>query len=73
MKCETTVLHGAQREKHACVLRPVRCAVFRFHRCLERVLGCPAGSGSSGEGLRRQARLVLGEIFSVAVGYDDNW
>ena len=28
MKCETTVLHGAPREKYACVLLPVRCSVF---------------------------------------------
>ena len=29
---ETTVLHGAQQEKYACVLRPVRCSVFTIRR-----------------------------------------
>ena len=37
-----------------------------FHRCFERVLGRPAGSGLSWEGLRGQARLVLYELGSVA-------
>ena len=30
MRCETTVLHGAQREKYAFALHPVRCSVFRL-------------------------------------------
>ena len=38
-------------------------------RCLDRVLGCPAGGGSSWEGLAGQTKL--GELFSVAFGYND--
>ena len=38
-------------------------------RCFDRVLGCPAGSGSSWEGLTGQTKL--GKLFSVAFGYHD--
>ena len=38
-------------------------------RCFDRVLGCPVGSGSSGEGLCEQTRLVADELGSV--GFDD--
>ena len=32
LRHETTVLHGAQREKCACVLCPVRCSIFTLRR-----------------------------------------
>ena len=32
LRSETTVLRGAQREKCACVLCPVRCSIFTLRR-----------------------------------------
>ena len=43
------------------------------HRRLERIPGRSACGGSSWEGLRGHARLVLDELGSVACGYNDTW